>query len=278
MRRNTVKQVLAEGKPSIGSWLNLGDLHGARLMCRAGFPWLTLDMEHSPIDYEKAATIFAAISDAGGIPLCRPPEATHQNIKRALDAGAWGIVAPMVDTVEQAREIVAACKYPPLGTRSVGAGSHYLNFNTSDGEYKERANDNILVVLQTESPQGVDNAEAIYSVPGVDAIFVGPNDLKWQMRKHTPGGRMPTEEEFEAMLQRVLDAGKKAGCPVGIHTFSIEECRLREKQGFQFIAILSDQGFLAAEAARHVQELGLAGSHLPTGTGAGAVAGGLGKY
>ena len=99
-------------------------------------------------------------------------------IKRALDAGAWGIVVPMVDTVEQARTAVAAAKYPPIGNRSLGGGLHSLNFDATSGEYFQRANDEILVVLQTESPRGIENAEAIYSLPGVDAIFVGPVDLR----------------------------------------------------------------------------------------------------
>ena len=106
-------------------------------------------------------------------------------IKRVLDAGAFGIVAPMVNTVEQAREIIAATKYPPLGNRSLGGGMHGLNFAATAGDYFKRANDEILVVLQTESPTGVNNAEAIYSLPGVDAIFVGPVDLRANMRAPT---------------------------------------------------------------------------------------------
>ena len=119
----------------------------------------------------------------------RVPEGSHAIIKRVLDAGAWGIVVPMVDTVEQARRAIAAAKYPPVGNRSVGGGMHSLNFAASSAEYYRRANDEILVVLQTESPTGVDNAEAIYSLPGVDAIFVGPVDLRANMRRPTAAKR-----------------------------------------------------------------------------------------
>ena len=156
--------------------------NATRVMARVGFDWLTLDIEHSPIDWSQAATIFACIADAGGVPLARVPKGNHDYIKRVLDAGAWGIVVPMVDTVEQAKIAVAAAKYPPEGNRSLGGGMQFMNFEATPGDYFRRANDEILVVLQTESPTGVENAEAIYSVPGVDAIFVGPVDLRANMR------------------------------------------------------------------------------------------------
>ena len=107
----------------------------------------------------------------------------------------------MVNTVEQAQTAIAAAKYPPEGNRSVGGGMHALNFAATTGEYYEQANDEILVVLQTETPAGVDNAEAIYRLPGCDAIFVGPNDLRFNMR--TADGAKPSDDAFEAMIARV---------------------------------------------------------------------------
>ena len=147
MKTNRVKQKLGRGEVSYGTWLSLGDLYATRVMARLGFDWLTLDMEHSAIDWSQAAMLFAAIADAGCVPLVRVPEGSHHYIKRALDAGAWGIVVPMVDTVEQARETIAAAKYPPVGNRSVGGGMHSMNFAATAGEYYDRANDEILVVL-----------------------------------------------------------------------------------------------------------------------------------
>ena len=117
------------------------------------------------------------------------------------------------------------------------------------------SHDEILVILQTESPEGVDNAEAIYSLPGCDAIFVGPNDLQAQMR--TPDGQDPSPEDFEAMLQRVLAAGKKTGCPVGLHTQTTEQVEMRIAQGWQFLAIGSELRFMTVEAQRLVTALKL---------------------
>src|SRR6185295_1056888 len=119
MKTNPVKRTLSEGKPAFGTWLSLGDLFATRLLARMGFAWLTLDLEHGAIDWSQAATIFAAISDAGTVPLARVPKGNHDYIKRTLDAGAWGIVVPMVDTVEQAKIAIAAAKYPPIGNRSL---------------------------------------------------------------------------------------------------------------------------------------------------------------
>ena len=173
MKKNPVKAALRNGEPQIGTWLSFGNLMATRLMARVGFPWLTVDMEHSPIDWSEAGALFGAIADAGCVPLARVPCGDHDHIKRVLDAGAFGIVVPMVDTVDQAREVIAAAKYPPTGTRSLGGTLHALNFDATPGDYLKRANDEILVVLQTESPTGVENAEEIYSLPGVDAIFAG---------------------------------------------------------------------------------------------------------
>ncbi|AMV20054.1 HpcH/HpaI aldolase family protein [Planctomyces sp. SH-PL14] len=258
MKSNPVKAALKRGEPQVGTWLSLGTVFSSRLMARVGFPWLTIDMEHSPIDWDMAATMFAVIAEGGCVPLCRVPCGSHDHIKRALDAGAWGIVVPMVDTVEQAKAAIAACKYPPAGNRSVGGSMHALNFGASAGEYFAQANDEILVVLQTESPTGAANAEAIYSLPGVDAIFVGPNDLAAQMRG--PDGRDPEPAAFEAMLQKILAAGKKTGTPVGLHTQTVAEVEKRIAEGWQFIAVGSELRMMVTQAQRFVSELKIKGS------------------
>ena len=131
MRTNTVKAALREGQAQIGTWLSLASPLAARFMTRSGFHWLTLDMEHTPVDWSVAAQIFGTIADAGGIPLVRIPFNSLENVKRALDAGAYGIVFPMCNTVEEAERAVAACKYPPQGERSIGGALHTLNFRSA---------------------------------------------------------------------------------------------------------------------------------------------------
>ena len=253
MKTNPVKRKLAAGEPSFGTWLSLGDLHASRVLARMGFDWLTLDMEHSAIDWKQATTIFAAIADAGCVPLARVPQGSHDYIKRVLDAGAWGIVVPMVNTVEQARVAIAAAKYPPVGNRSLGGGMHALNFSATAGDYFRQANDEILVILQTESPTGVEHAEEIYALDGVDAIFVGPVDLRANMRG--ADGSEASDEAFEAMLSRVVAAGKAVGTPTGIHAMDPDAALQRAAQGMQFIAVGSDLRLLVQQAQQTLAEL-----------------------
>ena len=269
MRQNTVKRDLAAGNPVVGSWVMVGDHVSVRTMVRAGWQYLCLDLEHSAIDWSTASMLFGMIADAGCVPLCRVPEGNMENIKRALDGGAWGIVAPMVDTVAQAQAIVDATYYPPFGRRSVGGGTHYLSFGTSDAEYKARANEEVVCILMCESPTGLANLPSIASLPGVDAIFVGPNDFRSMMTRSLPDGRKPTIPEFEQAMTEVVAVGAKTNTPVGIHTFSPGECKTRIAQGFRFMAMSSDAGILGAGAASCVEEIGVK---------AGTVQGGLAKY
>lgn len=248
MRHNPVKVKLRQGEPVFGTWLSTGDLLAARVLARMQFDWLTLDLEHAPIDWSQAAALFGAIADAGSVPLARVPEGNHHLIKRVLDAGAWGIVVPMVDTVDQARTAIAAAKYPPIGNRSLGGSHAALNFDARSGEYFAQANDEILVVLQTESPRGLANAEAIYSLPGVDAIFVGPVDLRAQMRQ--PDGTEATDQQFEAALNQVVAVGKQVGTPTGMHVMDPQVALSRAAQGMQFIAIGSDLRYMSERATQ----------------------------
>src|SRR5881296_580972 len=135
MRPNLVKRALKEGKPSVGTWLSLGSIVAARFMARAGFAWLTVDIEHTLVDWETATHMFASIADAGCMALARVPANRHDHIKRVLDNGAHGIVVPMVNSREEAEAAVSACLYPPVGTRSVGGSVHALNFQTTAPDY-----------------------------------------------------------------------------------------------------------------------------------------------
>ena len=161
MRPNPVKRALKAGQPAVGTWLSLGSITATRFMARTGFAWLTVDIEHSLVDWETATHMFASIADAGCSALARVPANRHDHIKRVLDNGAHGIVVPMVNTRQEALEAVAAAKYPPVGNRSVGGSVHALNFDTNPNDYYAHANDEILVVLQCEHIQAVEDADSI---------------------------------------------------------------------------------------------------------------------
>jgi 4-hydroxy-2-oxoheptanedioate aldolase len=254
MLSNHVRARLRAGEPSLGSWLAIPSPVSARYMAQLGFDWLTVDIEHQPAGIETAAQMFAAIVANGTAPLARVPWNTGENIKRVLDCGAWGIVVPMVNTRDEAEAAVAAARYPPLGVRSVGGGLHALNFGADAATYYARANDEILVVLQAESPQAVENADAILSVPGVDAVFIGPNDLLSQM------GMVPKMEsdapQFVEALDHIVRTARKYGVAPGIHTSDHEMASRRMAQGFQFVAVASDARFMLAEGRTQLQATG----------------------
>src|ERR1700694_2897691 len=131
MRPTQVKRALKAGEASVGTWLSLGSITAARFLARAGFGWLTVDVEHSLVDWETATHMFASIADAGCVALARVASNRHDHTKRVLDNGAQGIVVPMVNSRAEAEAAVAAALYPPVGTRSVGGSVHALNFGTT---------------------------------------------------------------------------------------------------------------------------------------------------
>jgi 4-hydroxy-2-oxoheptanedioate aldolase len=238
MRPNPVKRALKLGQPSVGTWLSLGSITAARFFARVGWAWLTVDVEHSLVGWETTTNMLAAIADAGCTALVRVPSNRHDHIKRALDNGAHGVVVPMVNSRAEAEAAVAACQYPPAGNRSVGGSVHALNFAGTAHDYYAHANEEILVVLQCEHITAVENADAIFSVPGIDAIFVGPNDLAASMRGKD--GRPPSGEATAAANAHILATCRKHGVAAGYHCMSGEEARHRIEDGWQFLAVASE--------------------------------------
>jgi 4-hydroxy-2-oxoheptanedioate aldolase len=255
MRANAVKKTLKAGQPSIGTWLSLGSITAARFMARAGFSWLTVDMEHSLVGWETATHMFASIADAGCTALCRVPANRHDHIKRALDNGAHGVVVPMVNSRAEAEAAVAACRYPPVGNRSVGGGAHALNFAATPADYYARANDEILIVLQCEHIQAVRDADEIFSVPGIDAIFVGPNDLAASMRGRD--GRPPSGEATAEANRHILTTCKKHGVAAGYHCTTPDETIHRIEEGWQFLAIGSELRMMLDASAGTLRAIGV---------------------
>jgi 4-hydroxy-2-oxoheptanedioate aldolase len=254
MRPNQVKRALREGKPSIGTWLSLGSITAARFMARAGFAWLTVDIEHSLVDWETATHMFGSIADAGCLALARVPANRHDHIKRVLDNGAQGIVVPMVNSRAEAEAAIEAALYPPRGTRSVGGSVHALNFQASAQDYYARANDELLLVLQCEHIKAVEAADAIFSVPGIDAIFVGPNDLAASMRGKD--GKPPSADATRQAMDHILKTCQKHKVAAGLHCGSAEEVLQRSAEGWQFLAIGSELKMMLTGAEQIMQKLG----------------------
>ncbi|HXG48249.1 MAG TPA: aldolase/citrate lyase family protein [Methylomirabilota bacterium] len=258
MKTNPVRSKLKRGEPSIGTWLTLPDPFVAQLMARTGFDWLTIEMEHTPTTIETAAQSFAIVAASGCVPLVRVPLNTVQNIKRVLDVGVWGVVVPLVNSRAEAEAVVRAARYRPLGERSIGGQLHAANFGTDAATYYARANDEILVVVMAEHVQAVENIDSILSVPGLDAVFVGPNDL------HASMGLAPAFDsdasQFNDALRRILASAKRHGVAAGIHVLDAAQAQRRIREGWQFIAIASEAGFMLSKAAEITKALGLGAS------------------
>lgn len=252
MRINTTKRLLQAGKPAIGTWLNFPCVNSAEAMAHAGWDWVTVDAEHGPMTIEMMNNMFTAIGTTAAMPFCRIPDNDPVWIKRILDAGAMGIVVPMVCSAEEAENAVKYAKYAPEGIRSAGGGRWRF---WAGEDYPKHANDEILVVVMIEHIDAVNRVEEILSVPGVDACFIGPNDLAWSMGLGK--GLGAKDPAHVAAIERVLAGAKKVGVPAGIHCQSVEEVMLRVEQGFQFLACINDQNFMfrgASQGARQIRE------------------------
>lgn len=255
MLANHARRRLAAGEPSIGTWMSVPSPELAEYVSKLGFDWLVVDAEHNPVDIRTLAQMFIGMVGSGIAPMVRIPWNTPENFKRVLDAGAWGVVVPMVNSRAEAEAAVEAARYHPLGNRSVGGGRHSMSFGTTSPEYYRHANDEILLVLQIEHIKGVENADEILSVPGVDAMFIGPNDLAASMGH---GLGVPLECDIPEVMEAIAHAretAKKHGVAPGIHCSSAAAVNQRIAEGFQFCAMASELRYLLASLGEDIASL-----------------------
>jgi 4-hydroxy-2-oxoheptanedioate aldolase len=235
---------LQAGEPSVGTWLALPSPEVADYISPLGFDWLTIDAEHSAIDITTLSRMFGAIAATGTAPMVRIPWNTGENIKRVLDAGAWGIVVPMVNSRAEAEAAVQAAKYPPRGNRSLGGGMRAVRWSASADEYVKHIDDEVAVVLQIEHIAGVEVADEILSVPGVDACFIGPNDLAASMGISLCVPLESDHPELVAAIDEIRAACIRNGVAPGIHCSGPAGVNQRIAEGFQFLALASELKFL----------------------------------
>jgi 4-hydroxy-2-oxoheptanedioate aldolase len=249
MVEHRARRRLEAGKPVLGSWLTTCSPFVAELMAARGYDWLMIDLEHSPASWETAALMIGAIIRRGVAPYVRVPSGTAENVKRALDAGAQGVLVPMVNTPEEAAAMVAATRYPPEGRRSIGGWLRSARWDTDAAGYLAAANQEVLLIVQAEHVRHLEQAEAIASVPGVGVVFIGPNDLSASF------GRRRGDPAMEEAYAGVLEACRKAGVPAGFHAADAAEAALRLRQGFRFVAVGTDDGLIARAAGEDLAAL-----------------------
>ena len=243
MRHNHMLAKIRERKPAMGLWLQTHSFHTARIIAAQGlFDWLLVDMEHTPVDLSTASMIFAAIADISAgecTPLARVPHGTMFHIKHALDAGAQGIVVPMINTAEEAADVVRFARYPPQGERGAGGLTPHFGFGTTAHvEYVNHANHEIMVAIQIETWESVMNINAILDTPGIDMVFIGPFDLHLSLG--LPPGLWSELPEFLAAVDKVISACQQRNLPYGTIVPNAEGAKQRLAEGFTFVSLGTD--------------------------------------
>jgi len=242
---NTAKQKLLSGKPIVGGTVYTSDPNIYCAMAEAGFDFLWIEMQHSPLTYSEVATMIKACKGAKAIPFIRVPDATEGDIQKATDIGALGVIVPMVESVSEAEAAVQYAKYPPVGRRSQGSGQYGELWGS---DYRKSANENILLVAMIESPNAAAIADKIAAVPGVDVVFAASGDLG------SFTGYAMDDPRYEAVIQKIhddtLNAGKKLGGPF----------TWNDRKGFTFFQAAGEAALIKAgakamfENAKHLYE------------------------
>jgi 4-hydroxy-2-oxoheptanedioate aldolase len=234
---------------TIGGWCSIPSSFSAELMGRSGFDWVCIDTQHGVIGYDEMMPMLQALSITATPAFVRVPWNQPDHIMKSLDAGAQGVIVPMVSTEEDARAAVAAAKYPPVGMRSWGPVRAALDVpDYSPGS----ANRRTIVAVMIETPGGVQNLDAILSVPGVDAVYVGPSDLA------LGHGMTPTldvtDPEHERLIDGVVEACRKRGIVAGIHCDSVASVRRWHARGYGMFTVGSDAGLMRSAATAVVSQ------------------------
>jgi 4-hydroxy-2-oxoheptanedioate aldolase len=232
----------ARDELTLGAWCMLPSSLTAEILAKGGFDWALVDMQHGCMGYETAVEMIRAIDLAGITPIVRVPWNEPGIVGRMLDAGAMGIVAPMVNSVDEARRLVESCLYPPLGRRSLGP----VRVGARDGMgYVPGANARIAVIPMIETVEALAVVEDIAAVPGVDALFVGPFDLSFSLG--LPPGDNDGKPAFDAAITRINAAARARGIATAVLS-NPAVAPLRAAQGFRMISVLTDNAALAAAA------------------------------
>ena len=226
---NTAKQKLARGESLIGGTVLTSDPNIYCAMANSGFDFLWIEMQHSPLTFDEVAHMIWACRGAPAVPFIRVPNANPGDIQKAVDSGALGVIIPLVDTVEEIQNAVAYAKYPPLGRRSLGNGQYGALYGR---DYRQIANDNIVMVAMIENPAGAAIADKIASVPGVDVVFAASTDLG------SFSGKRQGDREYEALVTKIHDATLKAGRKLG------GPLAWRNREGFSFFQAQPDTALI----------------------------------
>ncbi len=246
MFENRLRKLWGRGHATVNGWLSIPSSFSAEIMAAAGFDSLTIDLQHGVVDYAEAVRMLQAMGASGVTPMARAPWLDAGAIMKILDAGAHGVICPMINCRADAERLVSYCRYPPAGARSYGP----TRANVAIGpDYAKTANDEVLCVAMIETAQAMDNLDEIVATPGLDGVYIGPADLALGVTNGEMAPAMDHEdEELVGAIKRILQAAKGAGIHAGIHCASPSYAARMIDWGFDFVSISSDARLLAAAA------------------------------
>jgi 4-hydroxy-2-oxoheptanedioate aldolase len=243
MRDNRLRTLWKSGGAAVNGWLAIPNSFSAETMAHQGWDTLTIDLQHGVVDYQAMIPMLQAISTTDTVPVVRVPWLEPGILMKTLDAGAYGVICPMVNTREDAQKLVAWTHYQPRGTRSFGPVRALLY---GGADYPQHANDTIVTFAMIETAQALENLDAIMSVEGLDAVYIGPSDLSLAL------GCRPVFDDVDPpvaqAIDHVLERAKAHGLVAGIHNGTPEGALARVAKGFQFVTVSSDARLIAAGA------------------------------
>ena len=253
---NTFKQALTRPGARIGLWLGLADPYAAELCATTGFDWLLIDGEHGPNDLRSMLGALQAVAPHPSHPVLRIPHGDTVLIKQVLEIGATTLLVPMVESADQARELVRATRYPPQGLRGVGSGLARSSRWSAWPGYLQEANDSVCLLVQVETAAALAQLDAIAAVDGVDGVFIGPADLSASMGHLGNPGHPEVQQAIDGAIARILAAGKAPGI------LAVDETLARRYIGLgvRFVAVGVDATLLARTARALASRFAAAGA------------------
>jgi 4-hydroxy-2-oxoheptanedioate aldolase len=244
---NPLRTLWASGRTAFGAWCATTSVVSAEAVATAGYDYVCVDLQHGAVSYSDALPMLVAIAGRGAIPVCRVPTNEADVIGKVLDAGALGVVVPLVSSPEEAARAVAACRYPPRGTRSFGPVRAATVTGSRDIEDLEQ----VVCAVMVETREGLEGVDEIAATPGLDAVYVGPADLALALGL-APGYQRP-EPEHEAAIEAIAEACRRHGVTMGIHCDGGEMAARRRGQGARMITVVNDLALVRAGAATELE-------------------------
>jgi 4-hydroxy-2-oxoheptanedioate aldolase len=249
MRQNKLRKIIKDGGTIVNGWCAIPNSYSAEVYAHCGWDSVTIDLQHGPVDFQSAVPMLQAISTTDAVPMCRVPWNDAAIIMKLLDAGAYGLICPMINTKAEAEQFVSFGRYPPIGTRSMGP-NRAVQYGGAD--YWQGANDEILLFAMIETQAGLKNLEQILSVKGLDGVYVGPSDLSMAMGK--PPTLDPSDKGVIEAIAEIARVTRSKGLIAGVHTDGPATAKKRFDQGYQLVTLMNDARVLSVAATNLIKE------------------------